>query len=84
MPTSGTIRMRAEFDNPRGTLKSGLFARVRVTGTPSYATLLVPDEAIGTDQTNKYVLVVQDDGMVERRNVKAGGGGRSLSVASCP
>jgi membrane fusion protein, multidrug efflux system len=58
--------------NNAGLFSPGLFARVRVTGTPSYATLLVPDEAIGTDQTNKYVLVVQDDGMVERHNVKAG------------
>jgi membrane fusion protein, multidrug efflux system len=33
---------------------------------------LVPDEAIGTDQTNKYVLVVGDDGTVERRNIRPG------------
>ena len=38
-----------------------MFARVRVTGcTAAYAALLLPDEAIGTDQTNKYVYVVAD------------------------
>ena len=58
--------------NPAGLFSPGLFARVRVTGTPSYTALLLPDEAIGTDQTNKYVFVVGDDGTVERRNVKLG------------
>jgi multidrug efflux system membrane fusion protein len=45
---------------------------VRVTGTPAYAALLLPDEAIGTDQTNKYVYVVADDGVVARRNIQLG------------
>ena len=49
-----------------------MFARVRVTGTPAYAALLLPDEAIGTDQTNKYVYVVADNGMVSRRNIQLG------------
>ncbi len=69
---TGTLRARAVLANKAGLFSPGLFARVRVTGSQSYVGLLVPDEAIGTDQTNKYVLVVLDDGMVERRNVKAG------------
>ncbi|MFZ1106676.1 MAG: efflux RND transporter periplasmic adaptor subunit [Hyphomicrobiaceae bacterium] len=69
---TGTLRARAVLPNKDGLFSAGLFARVRVTGTPSYAALLLPDEAIGTDQTNKYVLVVRADGTVERRNVKLG------------
>jgi RND family efflux transporter MFP subunit len=69
---TGTLRARAVLPNKAGLFSAGLFARVRVTGTPSYTTLLLPDEAIGTDQTNKYVLVVGGDGTVERRNVKLG------------
>jgi RND family efflux transporter MFP subunit len=71
-PGTGTLRARAVLPNKAGLFSAGLFARVRVTGTPSYAALLLPDEAIGTDQTNKYVLVVGGDGTVERRNVKLG------------
>jgi RND family efflux transporter MFP subunit len=69
---TGTLRARAVLANKAGLFSPGLFGRVRVTGTPSYAGLLLPDEAIGTDQTNKYVLVVDGDGTVERRNVKLG------------
>jgi multidrug efflux system membrane fusion protein len=69
---TGTLRARAVLANKAGLFSPGLFGRVRVTGTPSYVAFLIPDEAIGTDQTNKYVLVVLDDGMVERRNIKPG------------
>jgi RND family efflux transporter MFP subunit len=69
---TGTLRARAVLPNKDGLFSPGLFARVRVTGTASYAALLLPDEAIGTDQTNKYVLVVGADGTVERRNVRLG------------
>jgi RND family efflux transporter MFP subunit len=69
---TGTLRARAVLPNKAGLFSPGLFGRVRVTGTPSYVALLLPDEAIGTDQTNKYVLVVGADSMVERRNVGLG------------
>jgi RND family efflux transporter MFP subunit len=69
---TGTLRARAVLSNKAGLFSPGLFGRVRVTGTAGYAGLLLPDEAIGTDQTNKYVMVVGDDGTVERRNVKLG------------
>jgi multidrug efflux system membrane fusion protein len=69
---TGTLRARAVLSNAAGLFSPGMFARVRVTGTPAYAALMVPDEAIGTDQTNKYVLIVKDDGTVERRNVVLG------------
>jgi RND family efflux transporter MFP subunit len=56
--SSGTIRGRAVFSNPDGVFTPGMFARVRVPGSPSYTALLVPDIAIGTEQTRKYVLTV--------------------------
>jgi multidrug efflux system membrane fusion protein len=49
-----------------------MFGRVRVTGSARYSALLLPDEAIGTDQTNKYVFTVGEDGTVVRRNVRLG------------
>ncbi len=69
---TGTLRARAVLANKTGLFSAGLFARVRVTGTPAYTAVLLPDEAIGTDQTNKYVLVVGGDSTVERRNVRLG------------
>jgi RND family efflux transporter MFP subunit len=55
---TGTIRMRGVFRNPKGYLKSGLFARVRLpVGTP-YPALLIPDEALQSDQGRKFVYVV--------------------------
>jgi RND family efflux transporter MFP subunit len=69
---TGTLRARARVDNAAGLFSPGMFARVRVSGSPSYAAIMLPDDAIGTDQTNKFVLIVNDDGIVVRRNVKLG------------
>jgi RND family efflux transporter MFP subunit len=69
---TATLRARAVLPNPTELFSPGLFARVRVTGTAPYAAALLTDEAIGTDQTNKFVYVVGEDGTVVRRNVKLG------------
>jgi RND family efflux transporter MFP subunit len=69
---TATLRARAVIANPAEFFSPGLFARVRVTGTAPYAAVLLPDEAIGTDQTNKFVYVVGEDGTVARRNLKLG------------
>jgi RND family efflux transporter MFP subunit len=69
---TATLRARAVIANPSELFSPGLFARVRVTGTAPYGAVLLPDEAIGTDQTNKFIYVVGDDGSVARRNVKLG------------
>jgi multidrug efflux pump subunit AcrA (membrane-fusion protein) len=63
--SSGTIRGRAVLANPNGLFTPGMFGRVRVPGSPSHTALLIPDAAIGTEQSRKYVLVV-DDGSVVR------------------
>ena len=56
--STGTIRGRAVFDNANNIFTPGMFARVRVPGSPPYEALLVPDAAIGTEQTRKFVLTV--------------------------
>jgi multidrug efflux system membrane fusion protein len=70
--SSGTIRGRAVFSNPDGVFTPGMFGRVRVPGSPSYAALLVPDAAIGTEQTRKYVLIVDADNTVRMKYVTLG------------
>ena len=70
--SSGTIRGRAVFSNQDGVFTPGMFGRVRVPGSPSYSALLVPDAAIGTEQTRKYVLVVDADNVVKMKYVMLG------------
>ena len=69
---TGTLRARGVMANASGLFSPGLFARVRVTGAAQYLAVLLPDDAIGTDQTNKFVYVVGEDGSVARRNIKLG------------
>ena len=70
--SSGTIRGRAVFSNPNGTFTPGMFARIRVPGSPAYAALLIPDLAIGTEQARKYVLVVGADNVAAQKYVTLG------------
>jgi RND family efflux transporter MFP subunit len=69
---TATLRGRAVFPNPDGLFKPGLFARVRLSGNGEQTAMLLPDEAIGTDQTNRFVYVVADDGTVAYRPVMPG------------
>jgi RND family efflux transporter MFP subunit len=71
-PRSGTIRARAEVRNPDGFLVPGLFGRARLLGSGAYKGLLVPDEAVITDQTRRAVFVLGKDNKVEMRNVELG------------
>lgn len=70
--STGTLRTRAVVDNKSGLFSPNLFARVRVTSSAPYTALLLPDEAIGTDQVNRFVYVVGDDGVPQRRPVDLG------------
>lgn len=77
---SGTVRVRAIFDNADGALVPGLFARVKM-GSPAIAkSLLITDRAIGTDQSKKFVIVVGAENKTERRYVKLGGLADNLRV----
>jgi multidrug efflux system membrane fusion protein len=70
--TSGTIRVRARFDNKDGVLLPGLFARVEVGGGSPHPAVLVDDRAIGTDQDKKYVMVVDAQDHAQYREVQPG------------
>ncbi len=71
-PNSGTIRAHAVVSNPEGFLTPGLFGRARLLGSGTYHAMLVPDEAIITDQTRKLIYVVGKDGRVSPRPVVTG------------
>jgi RND family efflux transporter MFP subunit len=70
--SSGTIRGRATFSNTDGLFTPGMFARVRVPGSPVVNALLVPDAAIGSEQIKKFVMVVGPDNVVANKYVTLG------------
>lgn len=69
---TGTMRVRARFDNPDFILQPGLFGRVEVTASNTYKGILIPDEAIGSDQNERIVYVVDKDGKVTTTPVRLG------------
>jgi RND family efflux transporter MFP subunit len=69
---SGTIQGRALFANPDGLLTPGLFVDVQLLGRGPYEALLIPDEAIGADQSQAFVYVVGEGNIAERRTVTVG------------
>ncbi|KAB0663983.1 efflux RND transporter periplasmic adaptor subunit [Oryzomonas japonica] len=71
-PASGTIRARARFDNKNGALVPGMFVAVRLASSSENAALLVPERAIGTDQSKRFVYVVGDNDKVAYREVRLG------------
>lgn len=81
-PVSGTIRVRARFDNADGMLVPGLYARVKVGGSDPQAAVMVDERAIGTDQDKKFVLVVGDDNKVSYRPVLLGSRQEGLRIVT--
>jgi multidrug efflux system membrane fusion protein len=71
-PNTGTILLRAIFPNPEGRMVPGLFARIRVPTSGSHPAFLVDESAIGTDQSQKFVLTLGTGNTVEYRKVKLG------------
>ena len=69
---TGTVQIRAVFDNPTTLLTPGLFARVRIPSSGRYQALLIPDEAVNTDQNERYLLTVGTDNVAQRQTVKLG------------
>ncbi|MEJ5276916.1 MAG: efflux RND transporter periplasmic adaptor subunit [Thermogemmata sp.] len=76
--STGTLRIRALLENPRITrppwymLSPGQFIRVRLPLGPPHPAVLIPEKAIGTDQGQKYVFVLNAKNEVQRRNVRLG------------
>src|SRR5262249_19133095 len=71
-PGTGTIAARGLFPNKERILTPGLWVRIRVPLGPSHPAILVNENALGSDQGQKYVLVVNDKKQVVRRNVRVG------------
>jgi RND family efflux transporter MFP subunit len=71
-PASGTLRVRAVFDNSDRLFTPGLFARIRLVGSGKYKAILIRDDAVGTDQDKKFVLSLAQDGTVQYQPVQLG------------
>jgi RND family efflux transporter MFP subunit len=69
---TGTIRGRAVFDNADLIFTPGMFARVQLLGEPEHDALLLPDEAIGTDQARRFVYVLGEGNVATPREVTLG------------
>ena len=69
---SGTMRARALFPNLDASLTPGLFGRITIAGSQPYQAILVPDEALGTDQDRRIVYVVGPDNKVAAKTVRPG------------
>jgi len=70
-PSTGTFEMRAVFPNEDRVIVPGTFARIRLPFTRERA-ILVPDDAVGTEQGGHFILVVNDENTVEHRRVTVG------------
>ena len=70
--STGTLRMRAVFDNPDRKIAGGAFARVRFPVARRPGALLVTERAVGQDQSGSFLLVVDEKNVVARRGVKLG------------
>lgn len=76
-PSTGTINVRGVFANPttpsgKRLLRPGMFVRVHLPIGKPHPAILVSEKAIGTDQGNKYLLIVNDKDVVEYRPITAG------------
>src|SRR5580693_6700155 len=70
--STGTLAVRGVLHNPDRILLPGYIVRVRVPYDRQENALLVPDVALGSDQSGRYVLVVNGDNVVEQRKVRTG------------
>lgn len=69
---TGTLHMRCQFPNPSGILTPGLFVRIRFVFGELHQVILVPEEAIASDQGRKFVYVVNKSDQIEYLPVKIG------------
>jgi multidrug efflux system membrane fusion protein len=79
---TGTVRVRAVFDNPGGSLMPGQFVRLRMGRAKTEPLLLVNERAVGTDQDKKFVLVVDGDNKATYREVELGANAEGLRVVT--
>lgn len=79
---SGTVRVRAAFDNKEGRLIPGQFARIRMGQAKAAKVMLVSERAIGTDQNKKFVMVVNADSKTEYREITLGAPAQGMRVVA--
>lgn len=70
--STGTMRGRAIMNNPDGLITPGMFGRVRLVSGKEYQAVQIPDEAIGIDQSRKFVMTVGPDGTVASKTITTG------------
>jgi RND family efflux transporter MFP subunit len=70
--STGTIQGRAILDNPNGSILPGIFGRMRLLGRKDLNTILIPDSAIGTDQSRKFVYVINEQNILSRKFIEVG------------
>ncbi len=71
-PNTATITVRAVFENESEFLTPGLFARIRTPVSEGQESILIPDSAVGTNQTQRFVWVVLPDNSLEQRRIELG------------
>jgi RND family efflux transporter MFP subunit len=71
-PDTGTWRLRGRFDNHDNSLTPGLFVRMRLPVGVAHQAILITEEALGTDQGQKFIYVIDDAGKAEYRRIKVG------------
>ena len=69
---TSTLQVRAVFDNPGQMLLPGMFGKIRLPGRGPYDGLLIPAEAVGVDQADPFVYVVDEQNIARRRVVDLG------------
>ena len=69
---TGTLTVRANFDNPQGILKSGLYVSITLPYGEADNAMLVKEASIGTDQLGKYLYLVNDSNIVRYRHIEIG------------
>jgi len=79
---TGTVRVRAVFDNSDGALMPGQFARVRMGRAKAEPAVLINERAVGTDQSKRFVMVVGEDNKVAYREVALGAEANGLRIVT--
>jgi membrane fusion protein, multidrug efflux system len=79
---TGTVRVRAVFVNADGLLMPGQFARLRMGQAKTEPALMVSDRAVGTDQSKKFVMVVDGDNKAAYREISLGASVDGLRVVT--
>src|SRR5690242_14432415 len=79
---TGTVRVRAVFQNADGNLMPGQFARVRMGRVKAEPAVLISERAVGTDQSKRFVMVVGADDKVSWREVRLGAEAQGLRIVT--